>query len=172
MTVRYPRGAQAEKEHHEAAMAALVRSRSPEAALAVVLRVLVAQRLADTAGLPGADRQGVYEPRELAGSAVLTKLAKRAAPLSVKQHLAAQEAEQEQREQAWRDEQTARLAEQRAKLAAGEPIRCECCLRMIESPEQAAEKDGTLVHAGDCEQQWGSASDDSDDPEEALDEAA
>ena len=133
-------------------MAALMRARSPEAALAVVLRLLVAQRLADTAGLPGADRQGVYEPRELTGSAVLTKLAKRVAPPSVKQHLAAQEAEREQREQAWRDEQAARLAEQRAKLAAGEPIRCECCLRMIESAEQAAEKDGTLVHVGDCEQ--------------------
>jgi hypothetical protein len=172
VTVRYPRGAQAEKEHHEAAMAALMRSRSPEAALAVVLRLLVAQRLADTAGLPGADRQGVYEPHELTGSAVLTKLAKRVAPPAVKQHLAALEAEHEQRERAWRDEQTARLAEQRARLAAGEPIRCECCLRMIESPGHAAEKDGTLVHAGDCEQEWGSAQDDSDDPEEALDEAA
>jgi hypothetical protein len=103
-------------------MAALMRTKSPEAALAVVLRLLVAQRLTDTAGLPGADRQGVYEPRELTGSVVLTKLAKRVAPPSVKQHLAAQEAEREQREQAWRDEQTARLAEQRAKLVAGEPI--------------------------------------------------
>ena len=137
VTVRYPRGAQAEKQHHEAAMAALMRARTPEAALAVVLRLLVAQRLADTAGLPGADRQGVYEPRELTGSAVLTKLAKRVAPPSVKQHLAAQEAEREQREQAWRDEQAARLAEQRAKLAAGEPVRCECCLRMIESAERS-----------------------------------
>jgi hypothetical protein len=43
---------------------------------------------------------------------------------------------------------------------------------MIESPEQAAEKDGTLVHAGACVQEWGSAADDSDGPEEALDEAA
>ena len=31
---------------------------------------------------------------------------------------------------------------------------------MIESADEAAEKDGTLVHAGDCEQQWGSAYDD------------
>jgi hypothetical protein len=60
VTVRYPRGAQIEKQHHEAAVAALLRARSPEAALAVVLRLLVAQRLTDTAGLPGADRQGVY----------------------------------------------------------------------------------------------------------------
>jgi hypothetical protein len=168
VTVRYPRGAQGEKEHHGAAMAALMRTRSPEASLAVVLRLLVAQRLADTDGLPGADRQGVYEPRELTGSAVLTKLAKRVAPPSVKQHLAAQEAERAQREQAWQDEQAARLA-------AGDPIRCECCLRMIESAEQAAEKNGTLVHTGDCEQEWGSAytdSDDTNDPEEALDEAA
>jgi hypothetical protein len=39
---------------------------------------------------------------------------------------------------------------------------------MIESAEDAAEKDGTLVHVGDCEQQWGSA----EDPEEALEDAA
>ena len=43
---------------------------------------------------------------------------------------------------------------------------------MIESAEEAAEKDGTLVHVGDCEQQWGSPGDSSDDPEEALEEAA
>ena len=46
---------------------------------------------------------------------------------------------------------------------------------MIESADQAAAKDGTLVHVGDCEQEWGSAYDDSEeppDPEEALDEAA
>ena len=43
---------------------------------------------------------------------------------------------------------------------------------MIESAEQAAEKGGTLVHVGDCEQEWGSADDNPDDPEEALDEAA
>ena len=51
-----PRGAQAQKEHHEQALAALKRARTAEAALAVVLRLLVAQRLADTAGLLGADR--------------------------------------------------------------------------------------------------------------------
>ena len=43
---------------------------------------------------------------------------------------------------------------------------------MIESAEDAAEKDGTLVHVGDCEQQWGSADDSADDPEEAREEAA
>jgi ParB/RepB/Spo0J family partition protein len=172
VTVRYPRGAQVEKQHHEAAMAALMRTRSPEAALATVLRLLVAQRLADTAGLPGADRQGVYEPHELTGSAVLTKLAKRVAPPSVKQHLAAQEAEREEQEQAWRDEQAAQLAEQRAKLAAGEPIRCECCLRMIESADEAAEKEGTLVHVGECKQQWGTTCDEDEPTEEALDQAA
>jgi hypothetical protein len=90
------------------------------------LRLLVAQRLVDAAGLANANRQGIYEPQELAGSAVLAKLAKRAAPRWVKQHLAAEEGEQEQREQAWRDEQAARLQEQRSKLAAGEVIRCEC----------------------------------------------
>jgi hypothetical protein len=41
----------------------------------VVLRLLVAQRLADADGLPNADRQGIYEPRELAASNVLDKLA-------------------------------------------------------------------------------------------------
>src|SRR4051812_15537574 len=148
-----------------------MRARTPEAALAVVLRLLLAQRLADTAGLPNADRQGTFEPHELSGSKVLAKLAKRVAPPSVKQHLAAKEAERERRERAWRDEQAAKLQEQRDKLAAGEPIRCECCLRTIESTDDAAGKDGTLVHAGDCEQQWGSAGDDETD-EEALDEAA
>ena len=72
VTVRYPRGVQAEKQLHEEALSALKRARTPEAALAVVLRLLVAQRLVDTAGLPNADRQGVHEPQELAGSAVLT----------------------------------------------------------------------------------------------------
>jgi len=142
----------------------------------VVLRLFLAQRLADTAGLPNADRQGIYEPQELSGSKVLAKLAKRVAPPSVKQHLAAEEAERERREQVWRDEQAAKLQEQRGKLAAGEAIRCECCLRMIESTDDAAEKDGTLVHAGECEQQWGTADDaaeaDHDTDEEALDEAA
>jgi ParB/RepB/Spo0J family partition protein len=175
VTMRYPRGAQAEKQLHAEAAAALMRARTPEAALAVVLRLLLAQRLADTVGLPNADRQGIYEPQELSGSKVLAKLAKRVAPQSVKQHLAAEEAEQERRERAWRDEHAARLQEQRDKLAAGEPIRCECCLRMIETANDAAEKDGTLVHAGDCEQQWGSAynaADANETDEEALDEAA
>src|SRR5881397_2122661 len=120
VSVRYPRGAQAEKQLHADATAALMRARTPEAALAVVLRLLLAQRLADTAGLPNADRQGIYEPQELTGSAVLAKLAKRVAPPSVKQHLVAQDAERERHEHAWRDEQAARLQEQRAKLAAGE----------------------------------------------------
>src|SRR5206468_1230424 len=99
---------------------------------------------------------------------VLDKLARRVAPPSVKQHLAAQEAERERREQVRRDEQAAMLQEQREKLASGEPIRCESCFRMIESLDEAAEKDGTLVHARDCEQQWSSAY----ESEEALDEAA
>ena len=94
---------------------------------------------------------------------MLAKLAQRVAPQSVKQRLAADEAEREQREQAWRAEQATRIEEQRAKLAAGEAVRCECCLRMIESADDAAEKEGTLVHAGDCEQQWGSADDEQED---------
>ncbi len=157
MTVRYPRGAQAEKELHREATDRLMRARTPEDALAVVLRLLLAQRLVDTDGLPGADRQGVYEPQELAGSKVLAKLAKRVAPPSVKRHLAEQEAERERREQASREEEAAKLAEQRAKLAAGEAVRCACCFEPIMSPADAAEKHASLVHTGDCEQQWGSA---------------
>ena len=65
---------------------------------------------------------------------MLDKLAARVAPPSVKQHLAEQEAERERREQAWRDEQAAKLAEQRAKLAAGEPVRCACCFEPISTP--------------------------------------
>jgi ParB/RepB/Spo0J family partition protein len=166
VTVRYPRGAQAEKQAHEEALAALKRTRTPEAALAVVLRLLVAQRLVDTAGLPNADRQGVYEPQLLSGSAVLGKLATRVAPPSVKRRQAEQEAERERTEQGAREEQVARLAEQRAKLAAREFVRCACCLGPIESEAEAVEKHGTLVHAGDCEQEWGSQLD--DDEEEAA----
>jgi ParB/RepB/Spo0J family partition protein len=163
VTVRYPRGAQAEKQLHREATERLMRARTPEDALAVVLRLLLAQRLVDTDGLPGADRQGVYEPQELAASRVLAKLAKRVAPPSVKQHLAAREAERERREQEWREQQAAKLAEQRAKLAAGEPVRCACCFEPITSPDDAAEKHGSLVHTGDCEQQWGSQLDDEEE---------
>jgi ParB family chromosome partitioning protein len=166
VTVRYPRGAQAEKQAHCEATERLMRARTPEDALAVVLRLLLQQRLVDTDGLPGADRQGVYEPQELAGSKVLAKLAKRVAPPSVKQHVAEQEAEHERREQRWREEQTAKLAEQREKLAAGEPVRCQCCFEPITSPDEAAEKHCSLVHKGDCEQQWGSAYDQPDDLDE------
>jgi ParB/RepB/Spo0J family partition protein len=168
VTVRYPRGVQAEKEHQQQALDKLRRARTPEDALAVVLRLLLAQRLVDTGGLPGADRQGVYEPQELAASKVLDKLARRVAPPSVKQHAAAQAAGRERHEQAWHDQQAAKLAEQRAKLAAGGTIRCECCLQPITSPADAAEKHGSLVHKGDCEQQWGSANELDDDPEEAA----
>jgi hypothetical protein len=162
-TVRYPRGAQAEKQGHEEALAALKRARTPEAALAVVLRLLVAQRLVDTAGLPNADRQGVYEPQLLAGSAVVGKLAGRVAPASVKRHRAEQEAERERRERAHQEEQATRLAEQRAKLAAGELVRCACCLGPLETGAEAVEKQGSLVHAGDCEQEWGSQLDDEEE---------
>ena len=155
VTVCYPRGAEAERQQHEEAAKALTRARTPEDALAVVLRLLVAQRLADTDGLPNADRQGIYEPQELTASRTLDKLARRIAPPSIKRRLA----EREQREQTWRDEQAARLSAQREKLAAGEAARCECCLGPIESAADAIEKHGALIHAGDCEQQWGSATD-------------
>ena len=159
-TVRYPRGAEAERQHHEEATKALTRARTPEDALAVVLRLLVAQRLANTDGLPNADRQGIYEPPELAAARTLDKLARCVAPSSIKKRLAEQEAERERREQAWQDEQAARLTAQRDKLAAGEAVRCECCLGLIESPSEAVEKHGQLVHSGDCEQQWGTAPED------------
>ena len=111
MTVRYPRGAQAEKQHHEAgarrARCAPGRPR-PRSPSSCACSSRSGSRTRP--GCPDADRQGVYEPQELAGSKVLDKLAKRVAPPSVKQHLADQEAERERREQAWRDEQAARLA--------------------------------------------------------------
>jgi ParB/RepB/Spo0J family partition protein len=162
-TVRYPRGAQAEKQLHQEASERLMRARTPEDALAVVLRLLLAQRLVDTAGLPGADRQGVYEPQELSESKVLATLAKRVAPASVKRHLAEREAEQERREQECREQEAAKLAEQRTKLAAGESVRCACCFQPIASPDEAAEKRGSLVHAGDCEQEWGAGVDDDEE---------
>ena len=98
---------------------------------------------------------------------MLAKLAQRGAPPSVKQHLAEQEAERERREQAWREQQAAKLAEQRARLEAGEPIRCECCFEPITVPDESAEKHGALVHKGQCERQWGSAYDGAAEPEEA-----
>jgi hypothetical protein len=106
--VHYPRGVEAERQAHAAALDALKRARTPETALAVVLRLLVAQRLADTAGLPNADRQGIYEPRELATSPVLGKLAARVAPPSVKKHRAEQDANREPAERGPQDAQTAR----------------------------------------------------------------
>lgn len=90
-TVHYPRGADAQDKAHADALDTLKRAKTPEAALAVVLRLLVAQRLADTAGLPMADRQGIYEPHELTDSATLSKLAARVAPPSVKKHRAEQD---------------------------------------------------------------------------------
>jgi len=150
VTVRYPRGAEAERKLHAEATDALKRARTPEDALAVVLRLLVAQRLVDPAGLTTVDRQGVYEPQELSASPTLDKLAHRVAPASVNKHRAAQDAERQQREPARRDERAANLQRQRDKLAAGESVRCECCLSPIESAGDATEKDGALIHSGDC----------------------
>src|SRR5207237_937545 len=92
-----------------------------------------------------------YAPQELTGSAVLSKLAARVAPPSVKHHLAEREAERERRERAWQDEQAARLKQQREQLATGKFVRCACCGGPIETEAEAVEKHGTLVHAGDCE---------------------
>ncbi len=158
-TVRYPRGAEAAEQLHAQALDALYRARTPEAALAVVLRLLVAQRLVDTSGLPNADRQGVYEPQELARSLTLDKLARRVAPPSVKQHLAEREAEREERERAWHDEQAARIQAERDKLAAGESVDCPCCGGSIETAIDAVDAHGSLVHAGECAERWGSAID-------------
>jgi ParB/RepB/Spo0J family partition protein len=156
VTVRYPRGAEAQERLRAEALDAVSRARTPEAALAVVLRLLVAQRLVDTGGLPNADRQGIYEPQELARSPVLTKLARRVSPASVKRNLAEQEAARERAEQAWRDEQAARLQALRDQLGAGEPVECACCLGPIETSIDAVEKEGSLVHVGECAERWGS----------------
>ncbi len=96
VSVRYPRGAEAEHDHQAAALAALARTRTPEDALAVVMRLLLAQRLVDTEGLPNADRQGVYEPQLLSDSKVIGKLANRVAPASVKKHRADSQADDDQ----------------------------------------------------------------------------
>jgi ParB/RepB/Spo0J family partition protein len=98
VSVRYPRGAEAEHDHQAAALAALSRTRTPEDALAVVLRLLLAQRLVDTEGLPNADRQGVYEPQLLSDSKLIGKLASRVAPASVKKHRADGQADDDQRQ--------------------------------------------------------------------------
>ena len=98
VTVRYPRGADAEREHHAEAFATLGRARTPEDALAVVLRLLVAQRLVDTEGLPNVDRQGIYEPELLARSELVGKLARRVAPASVRKHLAERQTADDQPE--------------------------------------------------------------------------
>ena len=133
VSVRYPRGAQAEKElHGEATRRARCARGRPRTRSRSSCACSSHSGSSTPTGCPNADRQGVYEPQELAASKVLDKLARRVAPPSVKQHLAEQEAERERREQAWRDEQAARLAEQRAKLAAGEPVRCACCFEPID----------------------------------------
>jgi hypothetical protein len=57
-----------------------------------------------------------------------------------------------------------RLQEQRAKPAAGERASAATAAStLIEPPDTAAETYGTLVHAGDCERQWGSAYESEDD---------
>ena len=61
---------------------------TPEDALAVVLRLLVAQHLADPTGLAQADRQGLHQPQHLADHPTLAKLAAKIAPASVKKHQA------------------------------------------------------------------------------------
>ena len=101
----------------------------------------------------------VLEPTK---AKVLAKLAKQVAPPSIKRHLAEREAERERRERAYQEEQAARLAEQRAQLAAGEAVRCAGCFQPITATDEAAEKHGSLVHAGDCEQEWGANLDDDD----------
>lgn len=100
VTVRYPRGSEAEDEHHARALAALDRARTPQDALAVVLRLLVALRLADTTGLAQADRQGIHEPQILADSDRLTRLARKVAPANVRRHQTQQHATRSDGEEA------------------------------------------------------------------------
>ena len=60
--MRYPRGAQAEKQHHEAAMAALMRARTPEAPSLSSCGCSWPSDSRAPPGLANADRQGIYEP--------------------------------------------------------------------------------------------------------------
>ncbi|MGH3019339.1 MAG: hypothetical protein ACRDNR_04150, partial [Gaiellaceae bacterium] len=101
----------------------------------------------------------IYEPQELAHSQTLDRLARRVAPPSVRQHVAEQDEQREQRERAWRDEQAARVQADRDKLAAGEPVDCACCGGPIEAVLDAVDAHGSLVHAGECAERWGSAID-------------
>jgi hypothetical protein len=131
--------------------------------------------LADTAGLANADRQGIYEPQALTGSAVLAKLAKRVAPPSVKQHLAAQRPSGKSASRRGGANRppgsrgSARSSPQAKRSAAN------AASAWSSHPTKPLRRTAASSHAGDCEQQWGSAydeSDDANDPEEALDEAA
>jgi hypothetical protein len=67
--------------------------------------------------------------------------------------------------------EAARLAEQRANFATGEPVRCECCLRTIESADEAprrTERSPTSKTANS----GGAQTTTPDDPEEVLAETA
>ena len=133
--------------------------RTPEDALAVVLRLLVAQRLADTAGLPNADRQGIYEPQELAASPTLDKLAARSPALGqAAPRRAGGRARAARAGVARRAGGEAPGAARQARGRAS-PSAASAASARSRPPPTPIEKHGALVHAGDCEQQWGSATD-------------
>ena len=156
MTVRYPRGAEAERQHHEQPWPPAGAPGRPRTRSRVVLRLLVAQRLADTAGLPNADRQGIYEPQVLATSPSLASspVASHRASVAAPGRAAGSASSASRRA---RRAGSATLQGSATKLAAGESVRCECLPRHDRVAADAIEKHGSLVHAGECEQQWGSA---------------
>ena len=98
MTVRYPRGAEAENDHQAAALAALVRDADargrPRGRPAPARRAAARRHRGPTQSRP----QGVYEPQLLSDSKVLGKLANRVAPASVKKHRADSQADDDQRQ--------------------------------------------------------------------------
>jgi len=77
----------------------------------------------------------------------------------VKRRLAEQEAEREAREWAWRIERAARDAAERARLKRARRSAAIAAFRPIDSAADAVDKDGSLVHAADCERRWGAAHD-------------
>ncbi len=135
-TVRYPRGAQAEKQAHEAALAALMRTARP--------RRPSRSSCACSSRSVSLTRPDYPEPTGRGSTSRRSFPARRcstSSPGGLRRSRSSSGSRQSRpsgnkREKAWRAEQAARIEEQRAKLAAGEAVRCECCLRMIESAER------------------------------------
>ena len=144
VTVRYPRGAQAEKEHHDAG-ARRAHARA-DARGRARRRPAPARRAAARGHGRAAERRPARRLRAAgAGRLEGARQARRARRAALGQAAPGRAGGRARAARAGTGERAgARLSEQRAKLAAGEPIRCECCLGLIEiARSEAAEKDGS-----------------------------